>query len=245
MELLRLHVDIIVAAGPEARIAAMKATSTTPIVAISGSDPVAEGWASNIARPGGTVTGLTVTFPELLAKKVELLKQMVPGLSRLAVMLDPAASSGTAPVRNVLQAAASALAIDVALLEVQRPADLGPAVQRIAEERRQGLVVAETAMLFAHRAEIARLALKSRLPTIGEWRLSAADGFLASYGADLADLLRRAAGYVDRILKGAPPRDLPIERPTKFTFVINRATARALGLPIPPAVLQRADELID
>jgi len=246
-ELVRVPVEVIVAAGPEARIAAMRATSSIPIVAIGGSDPVAEGWASTIARPGGTVTGLTVTFPDLFAKHVELIKLMIPELSRLAVMLDPGADpvAVSGQMRSIWHTAARARAIDVGLVEVHRPAELARGFERIVQDRRQGLIVVETAMLFAHRAEIAERALKSRLPTIGEWRLSAAEGFLASYGADLADLLRRAAGYVDRILKGTAPGQLPIERPTKFTFVINRKTARALGVTIPSAVLLRADDVLD
>ena len=246
VELVRLRVDIIVAAGPEARIASMKATSTTPIVAIGGSDPVAEGWARSIARPGGVVTGLTVTFPELLAKKIELVKQMIPGLTRLAVLVDPSADPMTlsGQVRETWQAKATALAIDVGLFEVRRLDDLGAAIQRMVQDRRQGLVVVETAMLFAHRAEIAERALRRRLPAIGEWRASVADGFLASYGADLAELLRRAAGYVDRIVKGSKLGELPIERPTKFQLVVNQTTARALGITIPPAVLLRVDEVI-
>src|SRR6266571_26743 len=202
-ELVQLAADVIVAGGPEARIAVMKATSTIPIVAVGGSDPVAEGWAASLARPGGNVTGLTVTHPELIEKKLELLKELIPGLSRIAVIWDPGAipPSVRAAQTTALATAARSLRVDVKVIEVRGPADFDPAFRQAIQDRRQALSVNETAMLFAHRGDIAELARKSRLPTIGEWKLSASAGFLASYGADLSDLLRRAGSHVDRILK--------------------------------------------
>jgi putative ABC transport system substrate-binding protein len=246
-ELVQSNADVIVAAGPEARIAAMKATATIPIVAVGGGDPVAEGWAASLARPGGNVTGFTVTHPELISKKLELLKELIPALSRVAVIWDPNAITPSVRVASTtaMRAAARSLRVDVKVIEVRGPADFDAAFRQAVQDRRQALSVTETAMVFAHRADIAELARRSRLPTIGEWRLSASAGFLVSYGADLSDLLRRAASHVDRILKGSKPGALPIERPTKFELVINLKTAKALGLTIPPALLLRADQVIE
>jgi putative ABC transport system substrate-binding protein len=246
-ELVQSNADVIVAAGPEARIAAMKATATIPIVAVGGGDPVAEGWAASLARPGGNVTGFTATHPGLIVKKLELLKELIPGLSRVAVMWDPDAIRASVRVASTtaMRAAARSLRLDVRLIEVRGPADFDAAFRQAVQDRRQALSVNETAMVFAHRADIAELALRSRLPTIGEWRLSASAGFLVSYGADLSDLLRRAASHVDRILKGSRPGALPIERPTKFELVINLKTAKALGLTIPASLLARADQVIE
>jgi len=246
-EVVRLGTDVIVAAGPEARIAAMKATSTIPIVTVGGSDPVAEGWAASLARPGGNVTGFTVSYPELAAKRLELLKQMIPGLSRVAVIWHPHAISPSVAVefRTLIRSSARSLGVDLQLIEVRRPADFDAAFQQAIHNRRQALSVIESAMVFAHRADLAERARKSRLPTIGQMELSARAGYLASYGPDLGDLLGRAASYVDRILKGAKPGELPIQRPTKFEFVINLKTAKALGITIPPSLLQRADQVIE
>jgi len=245
-ELVELSADVIVAGGPEARIAAMKATATIPIVVVGGSDPVAEGWAASLARPGGNVTGLTATYPELLVKKLELLSQLIPGLSRVGVIADPNAvpPSVRATQTTAMRTAASSLRLDVQVLEVRGPADFEVAFRQALQGRRQALNVIETAMVFAHRTDIAELARKNRIPTIGEWKASARAGFLASYGADLSDLLRRAASHLDRILKGAQPGTLPIERPTKFELVINLKTAKVLDLRIPPSLLLRTDEVI-
>jgi putative ABC transport system substrate-binding protein len=243
-QLVQLGVDLIVAAGPEARLGATKATSTTPIVVVGGSDPVEEGWAASLAHPGGNVTGLTVTHPELNGKKLELLKATIPGLSRVAVISDVSRETSTLPFRSSIQTAARSMKLDVTVIKVRQPGDLEGALRQAVRDRRQAVSVVETAMVFARRAEIAERARKSRLPLIGEWRVSADAGFLMSYGADLSDLLRRAATYVDKILKGAKPGDLPVERPTKFEFVINLKTAKAIGLTIPQSVLLRADQVI-
>jgi putative ABC transport system substrate-binding protein len=244
-QLIQLGVDIIVAGGPEARQEAMKATSTTPIVVVGGSDPVDEGWAVSLARPGGNVTGFTVTHPEMSAKKLELLKEMIPGLSRVAVIWDPGRARSPSTQRTSMRTAARSLGLDLQFIEVRQPADLEGAFRQALRDRRQAVSVVETAMVFAHRTEIAERARKDRLPTIGEWKLSASAGFLVSYGTDLSDLLRRAATYVDKILKGAKPGDLPVEQPTKFELVINLKTAKALGLTIPQTVLGRADQVIE
>jgi putative ABC transport system substrate-binding protein len=245
-ELLRLGVGVIVAGGPEARIAAMKATSTIPIVAIGGTDPVAEGWAKSLARPGGNVTGLTVTFPDLNTKQVQLLKETIPEVVRVAVLFHSA--TGASPEIEFITAtrnAARALGADIQIIEVRTAADFDGAFRQMIQGRRQAVIVTETAMMFAHRADIAERARRSRLATVGQWRPSADAGYLVSYGADLGDLLRRAAIYVDKILKGARAGDVPIERPTKFELVINLKTAKALGLTIPPSLLLRADQVIE
>jgi putative ABC transport system substrate-binding protein len=193
------------------------------------------------------VTGLTATYPELIGKKLELLKELIPGLSRVAVIWDPDAmpSSVRAAQTTAMRTAARSLRIDVKIIEVRGPPDFDAAFRQAIQDRRQALSVGETAMVFAHRTDIAELARKSRLPTIGEWKLSASAGLLVTYGADLSDLLRRAASHVDRILKVAKPGALPIERPTKFELVVNLTTAKALGLTIPPSLLARADQVIE
>jgi putative ABC transport system substrate-binding protein len=246
-QLVQLGVDVIVAGGPEARIAAMKATATIPIVVVGGSDAVAEGWAASLARPGGNVTGLTVTYPEILGKQLELLTELISGLSRVAVIWDPDAIAPQVRVAQTtaIQTAARSLRIGIDLIEVRRPADFHAAFRRAVQDRRQAVIVNETAMVFAHRGDIAELAQRSQLPTIGQWKPSASAGFLVTYGADLSDLLRRSASHVDRILKGAKPAELPIEQPTKFELVINLQTAKTLGLTIPPSLLLRADQVIE
>src|SRR5439155_26008084 len=246
-ELVQLGPGVTLAGGPEARIAAMKATSNIPIVTVGGSDPVAEGWAASLGRPAGNVTGLTVTYPELIVKKLELISQLIPGLSRVAVIRDPNATPPSVRAAQIaaMRTAASSLRIDVEVIEVRGPADFDTAFQQAIQHRRQALNMVETSMMFAHRDDIAELARKMRLPTIGEWKLSANAGFLATYGADLSDLLRRAASHVDKILKGAKAGALPIERPTKFELVINLKTAKALGLTMSKPLRLRADQLIE
>jgi ABC-type uncharacterized transport system substrate-binding protein len=240
-DLVRLGVDIIVAAGPEARDAALRATATIPVVVVGSVDPVAEGWAASLARPGGNVTGLTVTMPELEAKRLQLLTEMIPGLSRLGVLRAPLGGLE----RRRLSTVARALGITVHVLMVQHPDDLTRALDEAVRERAQALDVAETAMLYAHRTRIADLAARRRLPTAGLFRQSAEAGFLVTYGVDISDLLHRAAIYVDKILRGAKPADLPVEQPTKFELVINLKTAKALGLTIPQSLLLRADQVIE
>lgn len=246
-ELVQSGIDVIVAGGPEARIAAMKATTTIPIVAVGGSDAVAEGWASSLAKPGRNVTGLTATYPELITKKVELLGEVIPRLARIAVIQDPDGIPGPvrAAQRTAFQAAAHSLHVDIGVIEVRRPDDLSTAFRRAVDARRQGVVASETAIVFAYRAAMAELAARSRLPIVGEWRPSAEAGFLITYGADLGALLRRAAGHVDKILRGAKPGALPIERPTKLELVINLKTAKTIGVTIPRPMLLRADHIIE
>jgi putative tryptophan/tyrosine transport system substrate-binding protein len=241
-DLVRLGVNVIVAVGPEARLVAMKATSTIPIVA-TGADPVGEGWAASLARPGGNVTGLTVSVPELAGKRMQLATEIVPRLSRLAVLGGPTYEQPF--LRQSLLTEARSLGVQVQLLDVQRPDDLTRALDDALRHRAQAVYVAENFMLYTERARVADLAAQRRLPTIGWFRHSAEAGYLLTYGVDLGDLWRRAATYVDKILKGVRAGDLPIEQPTKFDLVINLKTAKTLGLTIPPSVLARADHVIE
>jgi putative ABC transport system substrate-binding protein len=247
-ELVRLKIQVIVVGGPAAVKAVRNATKTIPIVMVSGADPVAEGLAASFARPGGNLTGLTVSHPSIGEKRLQLLAEAVPGLARAAMLWDSTAASPSSPAsrafRNAMDAAANALAVKLHLLEVSGPDDFEPALRTAIRERAQGLLVFETAMVHAHRARLADLAVKNRLPAIGVFRESAEAGYLMAYGTDLRDLYRRAAGYVDKILKGTKAGDLPIERPAKFELTVNTKTARALKLAIPEQVLLRADRVI-
>jgi ABC-type uncharacterized transport system substrate-binding protein len=239
-DLVRRGVDVIVAAGPEAREAARKATTMIPIVVVGSSDPVAEGWAESLARPGGNVTGLTVTMPALAAKRWQLLTEIVSGLSRLALLRGPLLADPPD------QAAARSLGIQLLRLPtVEGPDDVALAINEAVRQKAQAIDVVEGATVFAQRTRIANLALSRRIPTLGIFRLSAEAGFLITYGVDVGDLLRRAAIYVDKIFKGAKPGNLPVEQPTKLELVINLKTAKALGLTIPPSLLQRADQVIE
>ena len=244
-EIIALKPDVIVAGGPAPVQAARSATSTVAIVAIGGSDPVAEGWALSLARPGGNVTGLTVTFPELGPKYLELLKQAVPGLTRVAVLFAPA----EVKINPILEAGARALGLQIQPLEVAGPDDFEAAFDRASQARAQGLYVIATSLPVQYRARLAQLSLRHRLPSVSEFPLLAQAGFLMSYGADLGALSRRAATYVDKILKGARAGDLPIERPTEFELVVNRKTERALGIALPSALpsalLLRATRVIE
>ncbi len=242
-ELVRLKVDVLLAGGPGPLEALRKATDTIPIVAVAGSDPVVEGWAQSLARPGGNVTGLTVTFPELEPKRIEFLKQALPQLSRLAVVLDPDevslpwfASFTREPARK--------LGVELQLLEVRQQTDFERAFRLAREGRAQAIFTVETTFVVENRSLIAEFAARERLPLVGEFTAFGTDGLLLAYGADLGDLLRRAATHVDRILKGARPGDLPIEQPTKFRLLINLRAAKALGLTIPQSLLLLADEVI-
>ena len=243
-ELVQRKVALILAGGPASMHAARAATATIPIVAVGGSDPVGEGWAQSLARPGGNMTGLTVTFPELGPKKLEILKQAIPGLVHVAVMYAPAEFNMKA-YQDVLAAGARALGLELQLLEVSDPVDFEPAFARALQGRAQGLDALATNLIVTHRRRLADLAQRQRLPSITEFSLMAQAGFLLSYGADLNALGRRAATYVDKILKGAHPGELPIERPTHFELVVNLGAARAMGITLPKAFVLRADRVIE
>ncbi len=243
-ELVRLKVDIIVAANTPQVAAAQRATKTVPIVMVHPSDPVGLGFVSSLARPGGNVTGLSGLASELQGKLMQLLKETIPNVSRVAVLWDPTESGRRAQVRE-FEAAALTVGVRPQLLEVRRSSEVDSAFAAMTRERADAVLVGANATIFAERARIAEHAVQRGLPTIclQSWYVEA--GCLMSYGAHFPDLYRRAAYYVDKILKGAKPAELPVEQPTKFELVINLKTARALGLPIPQSLLLRADQIIE
>jgi putative ABC transport system substrate-binding protein len=242
-DLIRLKVDIVVTLGGPAARAAKQATTTTPIVAIAVSDPVGQGLVASLARPGGNVTGLATLFPELAVKRLELLKEALPGVSRVAVLWN-AANPGNVIILRGVQAAAQTLGVTLQTREVRGPDDFAAAFAKMRRERPDALMILDDPLLFQYRASIVDFAAKRRLPAMHPIRESVEAGGLIAYSVNLAELNRRAAEYVDKILKGAKPADLPIEQPTKFELVINLKTAKALGLTIPPSLLGRADEVI-
>jgi putative tryptophan/tyrosine transport system substrate-binding protein len=245
-ELVRLKVDIIVVAGGLGTIQAAKnATKTIPIVmAGSGIDPVEAGLVESLARPGGNVTGFTALTRELGGKRLELLKEAVPKLSRVAVLYEPASRGSVLEVKEDLPVAARALGLTVRFWEVRSADGFERVFAALSKERPDGLYMTTGALMSANEKRIVGLALKSRLPSMYGSREAVIAGGLMYYGADLADSYRRVAYFVDRILKGAKPAELPVEQPTKFEFVINLKTAKQIGLTIPQKVLARADKVI-
>jgi putative ABC transport system substrate-binding protein len=243
LELVRLSVDVIVAISSSSLQAARTATATIPIVAIDlETDPVASGLAKSIARPGKNVTGLFLDLPELNGKRLQLLREVVPGLTRVAVLWDP--SLDPAPLKAA-EAAARTVNVLLQPVSVRRPADFDQALRAATAQRAGAIMVIQSPMLDVHDRDIAGLAAQRRLPSIALFRRFTESGGLVSYGPDLNALFEQAAHYVDRILKGAKPGDLPIERPARFELVINMKTAKALGLTIPPSLLLRADQIIE
>jgi putative ABC transport system substrate-binding protein len=243
-ELVALKVDVIVAPSTPAALAAKQATRTLPIVFAVAADPVASGLVTGLAQPGGNVTGLSILAPELIGKRLEQLTQAVPGVSRVAVLWQPGAL-GKRTEQDMLkgaEATAGALGVRLQSVEVRSPADFDRAFSDMTRARAGALIVLPSP-IFSERRHLVDLAAKNRLPAVYTWREYVDAGGLMSYGPDLADMLRRAATYVDKILKGAKPADLPIEQPTKFELVINLKTAKALGLTIPQSLLQRADQV--
>jgi ABC-type uncharacterized transport system substrate-binding protein len=241
-ELVRLKVDVIVTWGTSTALAANKATRTIPIVTAAG-DLVEMGLAASLARPGGNVTGLTTSGRELIGKRIELLKETLPRLSRIAVLWYP--ESRTQPLQlKDAEAAAKSLRLQVRRAEARGPEDLEKVFATITHESAEALVLLASYMFQAHRLRIVELAARHRLPATFADRSFVEAGGLMSYGPDRKAISRQLANYVDRILKGAKPGDLPIEQPTKFELVINLKTAKALGLTIPPSLLARADEVI-
>ncbi|MEW6689721.1 MAG: ABC transporter substrate-binding protein [Pseudomonadota bacterium] len=241
-ELARLRVDAIVAVADEAIRAAKNATATIPIVMrFSSDDPVISGFVRSYARPGGNVTGLTILAPALGAKRLELLKEVIPGLDRIAVLVNPKRASYQ--LRDT-RAAARLMGIQLMVVPVDDAGDFSAAFATMRQERVRMLYVTPDPVFNSHRNLLIDLAAKNRLPALHEWRDAVEAGALIAYGPNFVDLNRRAAYYVDRILKGAKPADLPVEQPTKFELVVNLKTATALGLTIPPSVLLRADEVI-
>jgi putative ABC transport system substrate-binding protein len=244
-ELVRLKVDVIVAAGgTPAILAAKNATRTIPIVFPNVGDPVALGFVDSLARPGGNLTGLTVRTPEFSGKQLELLKEVVPRARQVAVLGQEANAANAASFKE-MQTAASALVLQLHRIEVRGPNDFENAFSKMTGTiRATGLFLQSTAMFIDNRKRIADLAIRHRLPAIYDASELAEAGVLMSYGTDRFDLGRRAATYVDKILKGAKPSDLPIEQPKKFELIINLKTAKQIGLTIPPNVLARADKVI-
>jgi len=244
-ELVRLKVDVIAASPTPAALAARNATRTIPIVGMSLTEPVAVGLVASLARPGGNVTGVTYGVDtDIFGKQLGLLKEAIPKVRRVAVLWNPGNSPAQPLIMSSVKAAAQSLGLQLQLLEAREPGEFDGAFAAMARERAGALLLPGDPMHFLHRARLADLALKGRLPSMStQWQWVEAGG-LMSYGPSLPDLYRRAATYVDKVLKGAKPADLPIEQPTKFELVINLKTAKALGLTIPPSLLQRADEVI-
>jgi ABC-type uncharacterized transport system substrate-binding protein len=244
---VRLKVDIIVVSGGDrVTLATKNATKTIPIVMVgSGSDPVEAGLIESLARPGGNVTGLTNLTRELGGKRLELLKEAVPKVVRVAVLYDPASRPGVRDVKEVLPVAAGALGLTVRSWEVRDADGFERVFAELSKWRPDGLYVPPGGpLMFANEKRTAGFALKSRLPSLYQSREAVDAGGLMSYGADQTDSYRRVATYVDKILKGAKPADLPVEQPTKFELVINLKTAKQIGLTIPQSVLNRADKVI-
>jgi putative tryptophan/tyrosine transport system substrate-binding protein len=242
-EFVRLKVDAIVTGGTANIVAAKKATSVIPIVFGAATDPVGTGLVASLARPGGNVTGLSIQGTDLASKRVQLLQDVVPGLGRLAILFNTSASAPVLEMEEV-QAASRAVRIEVAKLEIRRAEDIARAFESLKEPA-QALYVVPEPVVLTNRIRINTLALSARLPTMYSQREYVETGGLMSYGPNLSDLFRRAADYVDKVLRGAKPADLPVEQPTKFDLVINLTTAKAIGLTVPRMLLGRADEVIE
>jgi len=242
-ELVRLKVEILVSAGPIPTRAAKEATVTIPIVMTQDTDPVGNGFVARLARPGGNITGLSTLAPELSGKRLELLKEIIPKLSRVAVF-GTSTMPGHAQSLREIELAAGAFKVQVQHLDVLGPKDIEIAFRAASKERSDAVLTLNSPILNSHRPQLAELAVRNRLPAMYARRESVEDGGLVFYGVSLLDLDRRAATYVDKILKGAKPADLPVEQPTKFELVINLKTANQIGVKIPESVLFRADKVI-
>ena len=242
-EFARLKVDLIVASTTPAVIAAKQATAAIPIVFATVNDPVSTGLVASLARPGGNLTGLSNQLGDTASKRLELLREIVPGLRRLGIWAN-VGNPGTVLEMGEVQAAARTLALEVVTLEIRRAEDIGPAFEG-AKGRADALYVAADPLANSNRVRINTLALAARLPTMQGVREYVEAGGLMSYGPNIADGYRRAADYVDKILRGAKPGDIPVEQPTKFDLVINLTTAKALGLTIPDKLMALADEVIE
>ena len=242
-ELVSLKVDIILTAGPGPTRVAKAATSTIPIVMAQDSDPVADGFVASLARPGGNITGLSTFAPELGGKRLEILREVVAKLASVGV-LGNSTFRGNAPVMREMELAAKVLKVQLQYLDVLEPKDIGIAFQVASKGRADAVLTLTSAILSNQRAQIIELAVKNRLPAMYHNSQFVEAGGLMAYSANLTDLFHRSATYVDKILKGRKPADLPVEQPTKFEFVINLKAAKQIGLTIPPNVLARADKVI-
>src|SRR5262245_2608075 len=243
-DLVRLKVDLIVTGSPQATRSAKQATSTIPIVMAFDDDPVGSGFVASLARPGRNITGLSTLFPEMSAKQLELLKEIVPKLSRVAV-LGNATQPGNPQALREINLTADALGVQTQYLEVRGPKDIETAFREASKERADAVLVLSTIILFFNRRQVSDLAVRSRLPTIYGRPEYVDDGGLVYYGPSYTDLYRRIAVYVDKILKGAKPADLPVEQPTKFEFIINLKAAKQIGLTIPRMYWLGRTELFD
>jgi putative tryptophan/tyrosine transport system substrate-binding protein len=242
-ELVSLKADIIVTSGGATTRAVKEATTTIPIVMAQDNDPVGNGFVASLARPGGNITGLSTLAPEIGGKRLELLKEIVPKLSRVAVF-GTSTQPGSAQQLKEVERAAGALGVKLQYLDVLDPKDIEIAFREAAKGRAGAVLTLTSSILLSQRAQLADLAVKNRLPAIYAQPEFVEDGGLMTYGVSITDLFRRAATYVDKILKGAKPGDLPVEQPKKFEFVVNLKAAKQIGLTIPPNVLVRADKVI-
>jgi putative ABC transport system substrate-binding protein len=243
-ELLAAKVDVIITAGTPATLAIKKATSTVPLVYIAVGDPVGTGVVPNLGRPGGNITGLSSIAPDLEGKRLELLREVVPKLSHVAFFLNPANAFHTASMRQA-RVAAQSLGIKLQPMEVNKSEQLDGAFASIVKEKPDALLILADRVFLHNRKRMMEFAIQQRLPSVNAYRELVEAGGLISYGPSYEDMHRRAAVYVDKILKGTKPADLPIEQPTKFTLLINLKTAKTLGLTVPPTLVARADELIE
>jgi ABC-type uncharacterized transport system substrate-binding protein len=243
-ELLRLIPDVVLASAPPALRAVQQTTRTTPIVFAAISEPVAQGFVASLAHPGGNTTGFASLEPTLGAKWLELLKEIAPHVTRVAAMRNPASAPIGAQFIHSAEAAASKLVLKTVEAQVHEPAEIEAVITKLGREPGGGLIILPDAFLSLHQRLVIDLAARHRVPAIYPFRYFAGGG-LVSYGPDVADQFRRAAGYVDRIFRGEKPADLPVQQPTKFELVINIKTAKALGLDVPPTLLARADEVIE
>ena len=242
-ELVRLKVDVIVTSGPTMTRAAKEATVTIPIVMAFDSDPIGNGFVASLARPGGNITGLSALSPELSGKQLELLKEIIPKLSRVAVFGNSSEPANPKTLKEI-ELAAGVLRVQLQPLDVLGPKDIETAFRAATKAHADAFLALPSAVISDHRSRIANLALKNRLPVMYFRREFVEDGGLMSYGTSFTDLSRRTATYVDKILKGAKPADLPVEQPIKFEFIVNLKAAKQIGLTIPPNVLARADKVI-
>jgi putative tryptophan/tyrosine transport system substrate-binding protein len=242
-EFVRLKVDVIVTHGEPNIVAAKQATSVIPIVFALAADPVGTGLVASLPRPGGNVTGLSIQSADLAGKRLEFLREIVPGLRRLAILANAAATTNILEMGEA-QAAAGTLGLETAVLDVRRAEEIAPAFEAL-KGRADALYVCASPLVNANRVRINTWALTARLPMVYGFREGVEAGALMSYGASFSDLFRRAADYVDKILRGAKPADIPVEQPTKFDLVINLTTAKALGLTIPDSLLARANEVVE
>jgi putative ABC transport system substrate-binding protein len=242
-EFVRLKVNVIITAGNEAAIAAKQVTSVIPIVFAVAGDPIGTALVASLARPGGNVTGLSLQFTDLAGKRLELLREIVPALRRLAILAN-GSSHAAALEKHEVEATARKLDLEVSTLDIRQADDIAPVVGAL-KGRTDALYVCGDPLLNTNRVSLNTSALGARLPTVLPFREHVKAGGLVSYGTNFPDLFRRAGDYVDKILRGAMPSDMPVEQPTKFDLVINLKTAKALGLTIPPTLLARADEVIE